>query len=99
MSYCRWSSDDFQCDVYCYEADEGFIIHVAVSRPVLKDGDLPPRIPFQVQIPDNPDDLMDDHVQNNLHRLELLGAESVRSATTRLARILAGDVPTVKELQ
>lgn len=46
MSYCRWSSDDFQCDVYCYEADEGFIIHVAVSRPVLKDGDLPPRIPF-----------------------------------------------------
>jgi len=33
MSYCRWSSDAFKCDVYCYEhCDGGFQIHVAGSR-------------------------------------------------------------------
>lgn len=34
------------------------------------------------------DDLMDDHVQNNLHRLGALGADSVRSAVTRLGKLL-----------
>lgn len=30
MSYCRWSSDDFQCDLYVYEhIAGGFMIHVA----------------------------------------------------------------------
>lgn len=30
MSYCRWSSDDFQCDLYVYEdVAGGFMIHVA----------------------------------------------------------------------
>lgn len=46
MSYCRFSSDDFQCDIYCYESDEGFQIHVAAARPVLNAGDLPPAVPF-----------------------------------------------------
>lgn len=33
MSYCRWSSDDFRCDLYCYEhCDGGFITHVATRR-------------------------------------------------------------------
>lgn len=32
MSYCRFSSDDFKCDVYCYESDSGFITHVANNR-------------------------------------------------------------------
>lgn len=32
MSYVRWSSDDFQSDVYCYESAEGFVTHVAVKR-------------------------------------------------------------------
>jgi len=32
MSYCRWSSNDFQCDVYVYESDMGFVIHVASNR-------------------------------------------------------------------
>lgn len=46
MSYCRFSDDDFQCNVYCY-ADEmgGYTTHVAVNCPVL-DGTLPPRVPF-----------------------------------------------------
>jgi hypothetical protein len=42
MSYCRWSSDDFQCDVYCYaHCDGGFRIHVATNRPTFKEP-LPP---------------------------------------------------------
>ncbi len=32
MSYCRWSSDDYQSDVYAYEAETGFVVHVASSR-------------------------------------------------------------------
>lgn len=33
MSYCRWSTDDYQCDVYCYEDVGGFFaIHVAGNR-------------------------------------------------------------------
>ena len=32
MSYCRWSSDDYQCDIYAYEAEEGFVVHVASNR-------------------------------------------------------------------
>jgi hypothetical protein len=35
MSYCRWSSDDFQCDVYVYESLAGFETHVAAARHVL----------------------------------------------------------------
>lgn len=50
MSYCRWSTDDFQCDIYCYEScDGGWDIHVAANRHVLKDGDLPPRVPFTLE--------------------------------------------------
>lgn len=32
MSFCRWSSDDWACDVYAYESEEGFIIHVATAE-------------------------------------------------------------------
>lgn len=33
MSYCRWSTDDFQCDLYCYEdCMGGWTTHVAASR-------------------------------------------------------------------
>lgn len=50
MSYCRWSTDDFQCDIYCYEScDGGWNIHVAANRRVLKEGDLPPRVPFALE--------------------------------------------------
>jgi len=44
MSFCRWSDDDYQCDVYCYESCYGgFVTHVADNRPVL-DIELPPRV-------------------------------------------------------
>ena len=39
MSYCRFSSDDFKCDVYVYESIEGgFRIHVSSKRVL---GDIP----------------------------------------------------------
>ena len=29
MAYCRWSSEDYQCDLYCYESKEGYVTKVA----------------------------------------------------------------------
>ncbi len=44
MSYCRWSDNDFQCDVYVYEdVKGGYTTHVASNRPVYTEP-LPPRI-------------------------------------------------------
>lgn len=38
MAYCRWSSDDFQCDLYVYEdVAGGYTTHVANLRPVFRD--------------------------------------------------------------
>lgn len=35
MSYCRWSTDDFQCDIYLYEdCSGGWTTCVASNRPV-----------------------------------------------------------------
>lgn len=41
MSYCRWSSDDHQCDLYVYEGFDGWMIHVASRRWVL--AEAPPK--------------------------------------------------------
>lgn len=44
MSYCRFSDDNFKCDVYCYAGAEGYVTHVAKIRRV---GDTPiPELPF-----------------------------------------------------
>ena len=46
MSYCRWSSDDYKSDVYCYESVYGgFDTHVAGRRHVPKES-LPPKVSF-----------------------------------------------------
>lgn len=46
MSYCRFSDDDYQCDVYCYEdVLGGFTTHVAGSRPVINTW-LPPKVAY-----------------------------------------------------
>lgn len=44
MSYCRWSSDNWRSDVYCYESDQGYMTHVASNRVV---GDIPPWPTFE----------------------------------------------------
>lgn len=28
MSYCRWSSNNFECDIYAYESKFGYEIHI-----------------------------------------------------------------------
>ena len=46
MSYCRWSCDDFQCDLYVFEhCDGGFVTHVAKRRYVYAEP-LPPLVPM-----------------------------------------------------
>lgn len=46
MSYCRWSTDDYQCDLYCYDDCAGGIItHIAGRRVIYKEP-LPPPVPF-----------------------------------------------------
>ncbi len=46
MSFCRFSSDDFQCDLYCYEdMYGGYRTQVAQSRVVFNQP-LPPKIDF-----------------------------------------------------
>ena len=47
MSYCRFSSDDWQCDVYVYaDCNGGWTTHVAGRRPVFKEK-LPDPIPLE----------------------------------------------------
>ena len=50
MSYCRWSSNDFLCDVYVYEhVHGGWTTHVATHKRVYKQP-LPP--PIDIDAPD-----------------------------------------------
>lgn len=47
MSYCRWSSNDFQCDLYCYEdINGGWTTHIAGSKLIPREP-LPPEIPWK----------------------------------------------------
>lgn len=44
MSYCRFSSDSWRCEVYCYEdCSGGFTTHVAGNRVV---GEIPQDLPW-----------------------------------------------------
>lgn len=45
MSYCRLSSDDYQCDVYVYDADNGIATFVAARKRVFAEP-LPDPVPF-----------------------------------------------------
>mgnify|MGYP000476401623 CR=1 FL=1 len=46
MSYCRWSTDDFLCDLYCYEdVSGGWTTHVAGLKRVYT-RPLPPDVPW-----------------------------------------------------
>lgn len=47
MSYCRWSSDDWQCDVYVYEDTEGFWSTHVASRKKVPSVELPARVPWR----------------------------------------------------
>lgn len=44
MSYCRWSSLNWRCDLYCYEDTSGmYVIHVAANT---REGKWPEYPPF-----------------------------------------------------
>lgn len=46
MAYCRFSTDDFQCDVYAFaHCEGGFAIYVAARRRVYH-RPLPPPLPW-----------------------------------------------------
>lgn len=58
MSYCRWSTDSFRCDLYCYEdVGGGYMTHVAARR--IDDG--APREDWGLMVSD-PDEFMRQHV-------------------------------------
>jgi len=45
MSYCRWSTDDFRCDLYIYDSCyENTVVHVARYRHTIPDEVLPPPV-------------------------------------------------------
>lgn len=52
MSYCRWSSDGFLSDVYCYaDIFGGYTTHVADNR-LIKDQAYPPPVDFNRDHPE-----------------------------------------------
>ncbi len=46
MSYCRYSCDDYQCNLYCYETEGGYQTHVAKYKAVFTEP-LPPVVAFE----------------------------------------------------
>lgn len=47
MSFCRFSTNDFQCDLYCYEdCNGGFTTHIAKRRPIFTEP-LPEPVEFK----------------------------------------------------
>lgn len=50
MSYCRWSSMNWKCDLYCYGSSAGYEIHVGGNRIV---GDVPHQVEWFQGISDD----------------------------------------------
>ena len=42
MPYCRFSSNDHQCDLYVYESPDGWTVHAAAHRHVMSEPMPPP---------------------------------------------------------
>ncbi len=51
MSYCRFSTNDFQCDLYCYESKSGYETHIAQNRFVFREP-MPPPVEFSLDTSD-----------------------------------------------
>ena len=50
MSYCRFSTDNFRCDLYAYGSHDGYHLHVAGNR-VVWDPPPSPYRPESLQLP------------------------------------------------
>lgn len=83
MSYCRFSSNDFQCDVYVYESNQGFVTHVAASRFDVAPDEFPPQLAADA----NPVDFVNRHleVQAILEAAETLPIDSPHAGQTYLS--------------
>lgn len=66
MSYCRWSTDNFQCDLYCYESvHDCWTTHIAENRVILPK-DFPPA-------PMLSDDNVEEYLAHNRALYKVLG--------------------------
>lgn len=61
MSFCRWSSLDYQCDVYVFGSNRGFETHVAGRRRVVPEGTFPPPLTVGPGDPEWPQQWVDRH--------------------------------------
>ncbi len=68
MSFCRWSSMNFACDLYCYESSEGFVTHVASSRVL---GDIP-KLDWSFFSNPKSEDSMEKFLKSQEEQLEFL---------------------------
>lgn len=69
MSYCRWSSDDFSCDLYVYaDTSGGFTIHVAGYRVL---GEVP-KIDWRYLNGDDEPGAIDRFVQSQHAQMDYL---------------------------
>lgn len=58
MSYCRWSSDNGRCDLYCYEdVRGGWTTHVAAKKVV----GTPPKVDWTLLRDQSSDKFMDQY--------------------------------------
>lgn len=49
MAYCRWSTDDFLCDLYIWDDVAGHTAVAVASRRVVYEEPLPEPIPWDVE--------------------------------------------------
>lgn len=89
MSICRWSDDDYRCDLYIYEGSDGYYhVHVANGRYVIAE-----------EMPEITLDLPDDEI---LRRRQAIGEILDRSTVEKITLPFAGKsfkVKTLKELK
>lgn len=85
MSYARFSSDDFRSDVYVYESEEGFIIHVASKRANITDAQ------YATLPPDPAGLLTDEDIRAFLRRNQALSQLLEDAGHTPIDHDLAGE--------
>lgn len=92
MSYCRWSCDDWQSDVYCFASGSGFVTRVTLL-PVrtVGIGDIAAALP-RAGLPMDGKTLIDsdlDAFHQRLLQLQAMGYHIPQSALVRIERELA----------
>lgn len=50
MTICRFSHDQYRCDIYTYQSEDGYVLHVAGTR-LLWDPPLDPMSPEALNLP------------------------------------------------